>query len=326
MRIVIGIDVSKKKLDLSVYDGKKHKLSCVNNHHRGISAMLKKFGDSSTDYIFVMEATGVYHLKLATMLYDNGFKVGVINPLIIKRYYQMRMIRAKTDIVDAKLIAEYGFEQSVRLFSPPSKERQIIVKLLKAIDKLIVTKESYYNRLEALFQDPLQVGILNKNFKQLIHNIDSLIDKFEKELIEIVKQNYSETYERLLSIKGIGNKTAIVIIGFFGKFENFESSKQVASFIGVNPSPKQSGSSVRGRGRISKKGNSYLRKQLFMTSLSAMRYNKSCRELYQRLSLKGKEHKVCRIAVVNKLIKQVFAIIKYERFYDESYQRKTLPI
>jgi transposase len=273
-----------------------------------------------------MEATGVYHLKLATMLYDNGFKVGVINPLIIKRYYQMRMIRAKTDIVDAKLIAEYGFEQSVRLFSPPSKERQIIVKLLKAIDKLIVTKESYYNRLEALFQDPLQVGILNKNFKQLIHNIDSLIDKFEKELIEIVKQNYSETYERLLSIKGIGNKTAIVIIGFFGKFENFESSKQVASFIGVNPSPKQSGSSVRGRGRISKKGNSYLRKQLFMTSLSAMRYNKSCRELYQRLSLKGKEHKVCRIAVVNKLIKQVFAIIKYERFYDESYQRKTLPI
>ncbi len=326
MKLVIGIDVSKKKLDLSVYDDKKHKLLCIKNEKTNIEVMLKDFDHIKDTCLFVMEATGTYHLRLATILHERGFKVGIINPLIIKRYCQMRMSRAKTDIVDARLIAEYGYEQKVSLFKPRSKERQKIIKLLKAIDNLIVTKESYWNRMEALAQDPFQIELLNRSFKQLIRKIERTIEKFEAELLEIVKNHYSDTYERLLSIKGVGIKTAVVIIGFFGKFEDFETSKQVASFIGVNPSPKESGSSVKGRGRISRQGNSYLRKKLFMTSLSAMQHNKTCKELYERLMSKGKEHKVCRVAVINKLIKQIFAILKYERLYDPNYNRKCLSV
>jgi transposase len=326
MKKIIGIDVSKKKLDLSVYDGDQHKSLCINNDKKSIEKMYKSFISKRDDSLFVMEATGVYHLQLATILYEQGFNVGVVNPLIIKRFAQMKMMRAKTDAVDAKLIAEYGYEQKVSLFQPRSKERQKIIKILKAIDALIETKDSFSNRLEALSQDPLQVKSVTKSFKQLIKNAEREISKFEVELLQIVKEHYSDVYERLLSIKGVGVKTAVVIIGFFGKFEDFESSKQVVSFIGINPSPRESGSSVRGRGRISKKGNSYLRKLLYMTSLSAMQHNKSCKEFYERLTSKGKEHKVCRIAVVNKLIKQIFAILKYERTYDPNYFKNCLAI
>ncbi len=324
MELIIGIDVSKKKLDLSVYNGDQHKALCVNNDKKSIEKMLKSFINKKEDCLFVMEATGVYHLRLATILHEQGFKVGVINPLIIKRYTQMKMLRAKTDAVDAKIIAEYGYEQKVSLFQPRSKERQKIIKILKAVDSFIDTKYSFNNKLEALAQDPLQIKSVSKSYKQIIRNAEREIAKFEDELLQIVREHYSDTYKRLLSIKGVGSKTAVVIIGFFGNFEDFENSKQVASFIGVNPSPNESGSSVKGRGRISKKGNSYLRKQLYMTSLSAMQHNSSCKEFYERLISKGKEHKVCRIAVVNKLIKQIFAILKYDRIYDPNYNKNCL--
>lgn len=326
MKLIIGIDVSKKKLDLSIYNGDQHKALCVNNDKKSIESMLKSFINKKGDCLFVMEATGVYHLQLATILHEQGFNVGVINPLIIKRFSQMKMMRAKTDAVDARIIAEYGYEQKVSLFQPRSKERQKIIKILKAVDAFIETKDGYYNRLEALSQDPLQVKSVSKSYKQIIRNAERMIAKFEAELLQIVKEHYSEVYERLLTIKGVGVKTAVIIIGFFGKFEDFENSKQVASFIGINPSPKESGSSVKGRGRISRKGNSYLRKQLYMTSLSAMQHNKSCKEFYERLMSKGKEHKVCRVAVVNKLIKQIFAILKYDRTYDPNYIKNCLAV
>lgn len=324
MKLVIGIDVSKKKLDLSVFDGKKHQEFSIENSRKSIISFLKKYDSVKDECLFVMEATGVYHLNLVTIIDELGFKVGVVNPLRIKRFGQMKMIRVKTDSVDARIIAEYGFEQPISLYNPRSKERQKIISILKAIDAHIKTKESYHNRLEALDQDPGSEKTVQNSFSKIIRSLEREIAKFEQTLEKLVTKYYPATYTQLLGIDGIGFKTAVVIIGYFGKFEDFENSKQVASFIGINPSPKESGSSIRGRGSISKQGNTYLRKQLFMTSLSAMQHNRSCKELYIRLKSKGKEHKVCRVAVMNKLVKQIFAILKYDRVYDPNYCRNLL--
>lgn len=326
MKLVIGIDVSKKNLDISVYDGNKHDHFSINNETKKIKTFLKERKFIKNETLFVMEATGVYHLRLAIILQESGYQVGVINPLILKRFSQMKMVRAKTDKVDSRLIAEYGFTQEIKLFQPRSKARQQIIKILKAIDSLALTKESYNNRLEAIDQDPCQIILLNRIYRNLIIKLDKDIDKLESEALAIVKEHYSSSYQRLLSIAGVGSKTALLIIGFFGDFEDFENSKQVASFIGINPSPRESGTSVKGRGRISKQGNKFIRKQLFMTSLSAMQFNKSCRELYERLKFKGKEHKVCRVAVMNKLIKQIFAVVKFDRVYDPNYSKNILSL
>lgn len=322
MKLVIGVDVSKKKLDASLYDGNKHKLQTISNSSAEIKRFLRKYENKKQNSLFVMEATGIYHLQLAYILYEKGFNVSVINPLIIKRYAEMKMLRAKTDNVDAKVIANYGYEQDVKLFKPRSKKRQRIIKILKAIEDLTISKNNYLNRLEALNKDPLKEISVEGCFNKLIIELNMSIEKLEKELKNLINKHYKTEYKRLLSIDGVGPKTAIVIIAFFGKFENFENSKQVVSYIGTNPSPKESGSSVRKRGRISRKGNSYLRKQLFMTALSAMKHNNSCNEMYKRLSLKGKEHKVLRVAVLNKLVRQIFAILKYDREYDPYYEER----
>jgi len=324
MELVIGIDVSKKKLDLSVYDGTKHQAFCIQNSKKGIISFLKSYVSRMEECLFVMEATGVYHLNLVTIIYDMGFKVGVVNPLRIKRFAQMKMIRVKTDSADARIIAEYGFEQPVSLFNPRSKERQKIINLLKGIEAHSKTKDAYYNRLKALLQDPGYEKTVVISYRKIIRSLNREIKKFEQDLKKLVLTHYPETYAQLMKIDSVGFKTAVIIIGYFGRFEDFENSKQVASFIGINPSPKESGSSVRGRGRISKKGNTYIRKQLFMTSLSAMQHNKTCKEIYDRLKSKGKEHKVCRVAVMNKLVKQIFAILKYDRAYDPNYCRNIL--
>jgi transposase len=326
MRLVIGIDVSKKKLDVSIYDGSNHDCFSIKNDVRSIRDFIKEKKFIKDEVLFVMEATGVYHLRLAIILHESGYQVGVVNPLILKRFSQMKMVRAKTDKLDSKLIAEYGYGQDIKLFEPRSKARQRIIKILKAIDSLAMTKEAYRNRIEAIDQDPCQVKLLNRSYHGLIKKIQKMIGNLESEALEIVKENYLSSYERLLTIAGVGSKTALLIIGFFGDFEDFENSKQVASFIGINPSPRESGSSLKGRGRISKQGNKFLRKQLFMTSLSAMQFNRSCKELYERLKIKGKEHKVCRVAVMNKLIKQIFAIVKFDRTYDPNYTKNILSL
>lgn len=229
------------------------------------------------------------------------------------------MLRAKTDSVDAYLISVYGYEQNPPLFIPRAKHQREMIGLLKAVEDLIGTRTEYERRIEALNQNPDAMGVVIRSIKQLIRTLNSKIEQLEQMALQIAKSHYHDDLQRLVSIKSVGEKTAVIVLAYFGCFENFESAKQVMSYIGSNPSPHQSGKSIRGRGSISKKGNSYIRKQLFMTALSAIQHNPACKDFYNRLREKGKEHKVARIAAMNKLIRQIFAIVKYQRTFDPNY-------
>ncbi len=319
MKLSIGIDVSKAKLDVSFYDGEKYNLYVYKNDKSDISKLHKDISKFLfADIIITMEATGNYHLKAAKQLYKLGYKVSVVNPLIIKRFSEMKMRRVKTDSADAKIISEYGYYQESKLFKPKSKEIEHILQLSKSIEAINTMKIENSNRIEALNQNPDASKDVLRIFISLDTTYKCKIKIIENKIKALVEDN--EVYKQLISIPGIGKRIAPVMIGIFGKFEDFETAKQVSSFVGVNPSPFESGSSVKGRGSISKKGNSYLRKLLYMASLSAIRYNKSCKELYERLLLKGKDKRLALIAVVNKLIRQMFAIVKYGRIYDENFQ------
>jgi len=324
MDTIMGIDVSKRNLDICILDGGKREQFQIANNISSIKGLIKRWGERQERLLVVMEATGVYHLRLATQAYERGLKVGVINPFVMKRYAEVKMVRAKTDRVDAKVIANYGREhrEDISLFKPLSCHRQRMIKLLKAIDDLMGTEHNYSNRLEAEGQEPHTFPLVKKVYKEMIKRAQALRERLEQELKKLVETHYPEEYEKLTRIQAVGSKTASIMIAFFGHFESFESSKQVISYIGTNPSPKQSGTSLKGRGKISKKGNSYIRKYLFMTTLTAMKHNKACSQLYQRLIQKGKENKVARIAVLNKLVRQIFAIVKYNRDYDPDYELK----
>lgn len=321
MRKSIGIDVSKTKLDVSIFDGDEHRQISGGNTESGLKELLGRMGRlQGKELVITMEATGTYHLRAAMGLHEAGYTVSVVNPLIIKRYSEMKMLRAKTDPVDARLIAEYGYYERPAEYRPNNKECQELVYLLKTIEGLYRVRGQNRNRIEAFTQSPVCVSVAIESIQRINTAIDDEIKLLERRIRQLIGETYQEEYRRLLGIPGIGKRLGAAIIGYFQEFEHFEKAKQVASYIGVNPAPRNSGSSVRGRGAISRKGNTYLRKLFYMASLAASRHNHECSKLYNRLLSEGKKKKVALIAVSNKLIRQVFAIVKNQREYSPLYQ------
>ena len=135
-----------------------------------------------------------------------------------------------------------------------------------------------------------------------------------------VKQTHQDLLTRLKTIPGIGPKTAVTLVVLTGGFDRFTGAGELCSYAGLRPVIRQSGSSVKGRPRISKVGNQKLRNSLFMCSFNACKYNKACRDLYERIVAKGKSKKLALIAVCNKLLKQAFAIAKLGLIYDGEYK------
>ncbi|KKN68528.1 hypothetical protein LCGC14_0450190, partial [marine sediment metagenome] len=141
----------------------------------------------------------------------------------------------------------------------------------------------------------------------------------EDRLLELVKQDQQQQLTLLTSIPGIGIKTALFLVVITDGFAKFERASQLCSYVGITPTIRESGSSVRGRSRISKVGNKKLRNLLFLCAFNACKHNKGCREIYERIVAKGKSKKLALIAVANKLLKQAFAIAKSGLPYDENY-------
>ncbi len=320
-KAVVGVDVSKETLAATVLMEKREVSFDSKNEGKCFEKELRKAVDISnpSEFLVVMENTGVYHLKLACYLKEKGYGVGVENPFVIKKFSEMKMKRAKTDGVDSKIIAEYGSKEEVRLFNPNDKVRADIELKLKAIDDFYKNINILQNQLSALEHRPECSKEIKKFYEKNIKTFRRDIKKLEKEILNLVKTYYSEDYNLLKSIPGAGDRLCCAVISMLRSFEPFEKSKQVTSFLGICPSPYQSGTSVKGSGRILKKGNSYIRKLLYICSLSALRANKSCRELFNRLVQKGKSKRLALIAVANKLIRQAFAVLKTRSLYKEDF-------
>ncbi len=285
---------------------------------------------------FVMEATGTYYLTYADTLYDKGYTVYVINPLIIKRYGEEKLRRAKTDKADAKLISEFGYYNIMSrfvketdnpldkyLFKPNSSVSIKVKLMLKTIDQLYTLKNRNRNHIEALKQYKEEYS---KESIKVLNSINKAIDKkilkVEKKIEKLIMDSpeYRDVYKRVTDIPGIGKRTGSALIGWFDTFNGFNSAKQVAAYIGLNPDIKQSGKSINNANRsISRIGNPYLRKLFCMDALSASRSNTQCKLLYERLLIKGKDKPQILTAVGHKLLRQAFAIIKYSRVYDPEY-------
>jgi len=315
----IGIDVSKEKLDVALYDGECRWHEIYENNSIGIKKLNKRLkgeGERVT-----MEATGTYYIRTAEMLKDGGYDVRVENPLSIKRYAEMKIRRNKTDKVDAFLIAQYGYYEEGREFRKEDVKRRIIRLKLRAVDQLHSDVNKNISRMEALNQYPEGAEEIKAVFIKMNHILEKQIEKLVKEISEIINADiaYKELSGRLQEIPGIGPRISSMLIAFFGTFEEFETAKQVSSFIGIAPTVRESGISVRGNGRISKMGNGYIRKMLTMGAKTAVKCNKSCKELDERLVAKNKPYRLRLVAGGHKLLRQAFAVAKYGVKYNPDY-------
>lgn len=312
-----GIDISHLVFDVTDSAGNYYQFK---NHERGFKKFLKLLNNQSH---CVMEATGYYHYQLAYFLQENGVKVSVENPLSVKRFIQMKLSKIKTDKSDSRLICEYAKQVELQLWQGNSKHQLECLQMTRLLS--VYTKQSTMlkNKIhgEQVLGNPSKV--VTNSLKSSLRQLEKQIAKVEAALLSLVKEVHQDVLTRLKTIPGIGDKTALMLIVLTDGFDRFKSGSQLCSYAGLTPVIRQSGSSINGRSRISKIGNQKLRNLLFMCSFNACKYNKACREIYQRIVAKGKSKKLALIAVCNKLLKQAFAIAKSGLIYNDTY-RSTL--
>ena len=309
-----GIDISKDVFDVVGPSENHHQFK---NDPSGFKAFGKLLDGSSH---CVMEATGSYYQGLATWLFSQSIDVSVVNPLSVKRFIQMRLKTSKTDKMDALMIRLYGESEEPKLWNPPSKLIIEATELHKLIELLVRQRAGLKNRLHALESKGITKSLVHTTVRRQIRNLGKEIADLEVKLESVIKEYEPDLLTRLCSIPGIGKRTAIYLIVITHGFEKFESSRQLIAFFGLDPIIRESGSSIRGKSRISKTGDNQVRKLLFMCAFTACEHNKACREIYQRITAKGKSKKLALIAVANKLLKQSLAIAKSGLYYDENYR------
>ncbi len=316
---IIGIDISKQTFDVGFMKESIWQHFVFENNEKGFRELLKKL---EVDDWLVMEASGPYYLQLALFFYKENKNVSVLNPLIIRRYSQTRLYRAKTDKKDAQTIAEYGVQYDLKQWEPETEEISKIKQLYTALE--LINKEIHQS--ERQLESFISSGILDKDLESTLKSIVRFLknkqNKLEKQIELNAEKNYKPTLDRLKSIPGIGTKTAIMLTVITGDFEKFENYKQLIAYVGFSPRLYQSGTSVRGKGHICKMGKSQIRKLVYLCSWSAKKCNKGCVEMYNRLKEKGKPERVIKIALANKLLKQAFSIVKNQTYYTENFVEK----
>ncbi len=308
----IGIDISKQTFDVCFLREEKWEHRVFENRLSGFKKPVKLL--AAEDWA-VMEASGSYYLPLATYLNSVGIRVSVVNPLVLKRFCQTNLYRAKTDKKDAQSIAEYAEKYKPKLWNPESENT---IKLRQYYTRTeMLTKQIHQSRRqpEAFIAGGFTDKMLVKEIERSIKNLQKELDKLNLEMDRLTAAEFPQTMENLQTIPGVGKRTAMMMCLVTDGFRKFDNYKQLIAYVGFSPRTYRSGTSIRGKGHICKMGKSQLRKLLYLCSRSAKRYNKTCIEMYDRLKQKGKPERVIKIAIANKLIKQIFAIGKNNQKY-----------
>lgn len=261
-----------------------------------------------------MEATNVYGNSLAEFLFDLGYTVSVVSPARIKGFAQSELLRTKNDKQDASLIARFCVAMSPSHWQPDPLNIRQLKAMVKRVDALLEMKQQEVNRLdvaEVFVRSEIQSHIndLNNRIKKLRQDIQNHIDD---------DPDLKQQKDLLLSIPGIGDKTVATLLSHFSTINRFDNAKKLASFCGVAPREFQSGSSVKGRGGMSKIGSAQLRRALFLPAMVAIRYNPIIIKLKERLTLQGKAKMVIIGAAMRKLIHVIFGVLKNNTPFNEN--------
>jgi len=313
--IILGVDISKSTFDVALLNDDKIKSKKFNNTVTGFAELKQWLKNNKIDTAHVcMETTGGYEAKLAQYLYDNNLKVSVVNPARIKGFSMSKLSRVKTDKADSELIARFCQAMQPDLWQPTPNHIHELQQWVRRLDSLIANKNQENNRLDGASE------AVSINIRTHIEFLDKQIKEVEELISNHIKghQDLNDKSKLLDSIPGIGEKTIGVILAFLS-VENFDSAKQVAAFVGLNPRPRQSGSSVRGVSRISKTGDADLRKAFYMPALTAIKHNPIIKDFAERLSGAGKSKMVIVIAAMRKLLHIIYGVLKNKSPFNKNY-------
>lgn len=324
-QLYVGIDVSKETLDVTLrWDGKSGEHRVVRNDASGISQLIKWLEKQKANGIHAcLEATGQYGDAVAERLDGQGYTVSVVNPLCTKSYARARLVRNQTDAVDAGLLAEYCEKQTPRRWVPPSPLHKTLRSLSRRLDDLEVMRQAERNRLQAT---PRLDEILRQGLEDHIAFLTQQLTTTQKELARLLDEDpeLKRQKELLMSIKGIGQLTAVRFLAELGDLRAFADARQLAAFLGLTPEFKTSGTSIHSKPRLSKRGNAAVRKMLYMPAVSAKNTNPLVRQFCERLAQSRKCDMSLIGAAMHKLAHLMFGVVHSGKPFDPNYLAKSL--
>ena len=313
---VLGIDVSKATLDVIILRRDKPRVHQVANSAEGWRALIEWLHRLNFGRVHAcLEATGQYSLGVALALHEAGHVVSVINPAQIRDFSRSKLGRNKTDKADSALIRDYGVAFTPPAWSPPSPALRRLCELRTMRDGFMTNRVEWQNRAGSGGTDATAAQLAEATIAHFEAQI-AAVDQAIRETID-GDDDLRRKRELLLSIDGVGETLAAVILAELPDRAVIATSGQAVAYAGLNPRQFQSGSSINRPTRISKIGNARLRSALFMPAMVAMRYNAAVAALVGRLRAKGKlTGKQIVVAAMRKLLVICFGVLKTGKAFD----------
>jgi len=311
----LGLDVSKAKVDCALLLNNKVKSKVVPNNPDGFQALMQWLEKHDAGHVHACcEATGTYSDAIALFLHEQGYVMSVVNPAQIAAYAQSQLSRAKTDAMDARLIARYCEREQPVAWEPPPVEERLLLALLRDLQDLQTMQRAESNRLDSAH--PGVRDRIGRHLDFLSHEIEQIKKKIEEHIDH--HDQLRGRRDLLDSVPGLGANTIPWLIAYLGDGQRFAISKRAVAFFGLCPKPRQSGSSVRGKVHIAKTGHADLRHALYMPAVVAYSRCKAFAPFVQRLKATGKPPKVIIVALMRKLVAIAQAILKSGKPFDPS--------
>lgn len=293
---------------------------------RALGERLRDQGAAPAATRVVLEATGAYWQGLATALVAAGWAVSVVSPASARHYAQARLRRAKTDAVDAAVLAAYGRDLRPPPWAPPPAEVQALQLLIRERDDLVAVQTQTRNRQHALAQLPDVPAEARAPLAAVLEVLAEQIARLDAAIRQraAAAASLAADIARLQTVAGVGLLTAAIVVVETRPLRDAAGAtpRQVVAYAGLDPAPRESGSSVRGAGHISKRGNARLRQAAYMAAVSAIRCNPVMQRFYQRLLRRGKRKKVALVAVARKLLALLATLLTHKRTFDPAWAER----
>jgi len=328
IRQCIGIDIAKLSFTACIcrsYRDNKIELSEVlkfENSKHGFNQLLKwvrKQVRPEPQVCFVMEATGIYYEPLAYHLSKLHQPVSVVLPNKVKHYAKSLNIKSKTDVIDAGVIARLGAERLLPLWEPPAAIFKNLRDLTRLYMDLKVQRTMFINRLKSMQSGNDPLAFIVESTQSIIEKLDEEIEKCSVQIQGLIKSEkwLADKVEKIQTIKGVGFITIAIILAETQGFKLISNSKQLASYAGYDVIEKESGISIKGKTRISKKGNSRIRAALHFPALVASRFNEPLKTVYTRINEKSASKMVGATALQRKILILIYSLWKNDTVYQE---------
>jgi transposase len=318
----LGVDVSKAKLDCLLLDSTtgKVKSKSIQNTNAGFKQLIEWLAEKKAPSAHViMEPTGVYHEPAALALTDAGLTLSLVNPAQLRQFAQGLGVKSKTDKADSSVLARYGETLKPEAWQPPSKSARHLKALLARRDAVAEDLQREQNRQEAI-----EFAVSPDEVKQSIIQSVSFLKAELKRLEETIKEHIDSDPDLrgkktlLETIPGVGERVSSNLTALFAA-KTFNSAEQLAAYLGLVPTHWESGTSVRGRPRLSKAGPAHLRKLLYLPAVVARKHNPHLKAFGDRLLAKGKTKMAVIGACMRKLAHLCFGVVHTGRPYNPNY-------